>query len=116
MHRNSANFLIAFCAMALTLGCFWSSERESGSSAAEPDDATSNAATADAPASNENKTVSMKRPDKGDFIVEHLEVKTPKYIEIDKQVQSEKLLTKAADKLNRALILPHDIPHMHVNA
>jgi hypothetical protein len=108
MHRNSANFLIALGALALTLGCFWSSERQSGTSAAEPDDEASNLATA-APASNENKIVPVKRPDKGDFIVEHLEVKTPKYIEIDKQVQSEKLLTKAADKLNRALILPHDI-------
>jgi hypothetical protein len=109
MHRNTASLLIALGALALTLGCFWSSERESGTSAAEPDDATSNVASADAPASNENKTISMKKPDKGDFIVEHLEVKTPKYVEIDKQVQSEKLLTKAADKLNRALILPHDI-------
>lgn len=94
-------------ALLFTFGCFWSSDRESGTSAAEPDTESSNVAAA--PATNENKSTSGKKPDKGDFIVQHLEVKTPKYLEIDKQVQSEKLLTKAADKLNRALILPHDI-------
>lgn len=50
-----------------------------------------------------------KKKDEGDFLVDHLEVSTPRYIEIDRQVKEEKLLEKAAVKLNRALILPRDI-------
>ena len=107
MRRNAGNLFLAALALLFTFGCFWSSNRESGTSAADPDTESSNVTAA--PATNENRTISMKKPDKGDFVVEHLEVKTPKYLDIDKQVQSEKLLTKAADKLNRALILPHDI-------
>lgn len=54
-------------------------------------------------------TTPARNADAGDFIVEHLAVTTPRYIEIDSQVKNEKLLEKAADQLNRALILPHDI-------
>jgi len=108
MRRNIANLILAISSVALVLGCFWSSERDNGAPETEPDPEGSNAAAA--PVSNaENRAASTKRPDKGDFLVEHLEVKTPRYVEIDKQVQSEKLLVKAADKLNRALILPYNI-------
>jgi hypothetical protein len=108
MRRNVANLLVSLCALNLVLGCFWSSNRESGTSAAEPDVSESN--TSSEPVANsENRSASTKKADKGDFLVEHLEIKTPRYLEIDKQVQSEKLLPKAADRLNRALILPYDI-------
>jgi hypothetical protein len=108
MRRNIANLFVVISSIALVLGCFWSSERDNGSAETEPD--TEASKTAAAPNSNtENRMTAVKKPDKGDFVVEHLEVKTPRYVEIDKQVQSEKLLLKAADKLNRALILPHDI-------
>lgn len=50
-----------------------------------------------------------KQEDKGDFIVEHLDVKNARYAEFDRKVKEEKLLEKAADTLNRSLILPHDI-------
>src|SRR5687767_11377040 len=108
MLRKFGNLLIAFSALTFALGCFWSSNRESGTIAAEPDTSESNAAAAPV-TSSENRSGAVKKPDKGDFLVEHLAVKTPRYVEIDKQVQSEQLLTKAADQLNRALILPHDI-------
>lgn len=49
------------------------------------------------------------KTDKGDFVVEHLPVKNSRYQEIDRQVKEEKLLEKAADKLNRSLILPNDV-------
>jgi hypothetical protein len=39
----------------------------------------------------------------------HLGVKNSRYDEIDRQIKEEKLLEKAADKLNRSLILPNDI-------
>ena len=108
MQRIATNLLMAFGALAFATGCFWSSDRSSGTSAAEPEDTASNVA-ANSPANSENRSATPKRPDKGDFLVVHLEVKTPRYLEIDKQVQSEKLLSKAADKLNRALVLPYDI-------
>jgi hypothetical protein len=108
MRTNIFNLLLAACALAFATGCFWSSDR-SGTVAAEPDEeAVTNKAEEQAAASERNGNTS-KRADKGDFIVEHLEVKTPKYLEIDRQVRAEKLLSKAADRLNRALVLPHDV-------
>ena len=101
------SLFFALCALASTMGCFWSSER-SGTVAAEPGEPEHAAAGQPEPVS-ENRASVNKKPDKGDFIAEHLDVKTPKYLEIDKHVRSEMLLSKAADKLNRALILPHDI-------
>lgn len=59
--------------------------------------------------SGETKVDKTKKEDKGDFIVEHLEVQNPRYDELDRQIKEEKTLEKAADRLNRALILPQDI-------
>ncbi|MFL6467316.1 MAG: DUF4344 domain-containing metallopeptidase, partial [Pyrinomonadaceae bacterium] len=100
--------MVTLAALALVLGCFWSSERDPSVVGSEPAVYESNVSAAPAPDS-ETRPITSKRPDKGDFVVEHLDVKTPRYLEIDKQVRSEKLLSKAADKLNRALILPYDI-------
>lgn len=66
---------------------------------------------------NQSKVVSKdkdertknKKADEGDFIVEHIAVKNQRYAEIDRQIKEDKTLEKAADKLNRALILPNDI-------
>lgn len=63
----------------------------------------------DSAITNAQKSFENKREDKGDFIVEHLPVKNSRYEEIDRQIKDEKLLEKAADKLNRSLILPNDI-------
>jgi len=63
---------------------------------------------------NKNETLTKKfdedkKSDKGDFIVEYPKIKNSRYDEIDRQLKEEKLLEKAADKLNRSLILPYDI-------
>lgn len=50
-----------------------------------------------------------EKSDKGDFIVQHSKVGNSKFASIDKQIKDEKVLEKAADKLNRALSLPNDI-------
>ena len=42
-------------------------------------------------------------------MVKHLAVFNSHYNEIDRQIKDEKLLEKAADKLNSSLILPYDI-------
>lgn len=57
----------------------------------------------------EDKELINKKPDKGDFIVEHITVKNPRYEEIDRQIKEDNTLEKAAAKLNRSLILPNDI-------
>jgi hypothetical protein len=56
-----------------------------------------------------NNDLKNKRSDEGDFLVEHIPVQNSRYAEIDRQVKQEKLLERAADKLNRNLMLPYDI-------
>lgn len=104
MSENRQNLLIALFTLCLVAGCFCRSDRESQS---ERDDPVSTPAAA--PTASKQPSAGKKSSDAGDFLVEHLDVTTPRYIEIDKQVRSEKLLEKAADQLNRALILPENI-------
>ncbi len=58
---------------------------------------------------DEKEVADGKEKDRGDFIVEHLEVTNSRYEDIDKQIKQAKTLEKAAVKLNGALILPNDI-------
>jgi hypothetical protein len=104
MRRNLFNLALALGILFLVAGCFCRPDRETqpsnGQSQVESDDDQVDSATS-SPAAKKN--------DAGDFKVEHLGVTTPRYVEIDKQVREEKLLEKAADQLNRALVLPTDI-------
>lgn len=110
MNRNSFNLGIALCALVLVAGCFCRSDRESGPSSDSQPITTSSPPSQAPPANKQSTTASRdKKADNGDFLIEHLPVSTPRYVEIDKQVRNEKLLEKAADDLNRALILPEDI-------
>ncbi len=106
MPRNLTFFLTVTFAAALLSGCIWRSGR----------DAETNTETAAANASAPAAAPSPKRPssrfkqlDQGDFIVVHGKVNNPKYLGIDQQIKDEKLLEKAADKLNRGFILPKDV-------
>lgn len=110
MNRNLFNLGIALCALILVAGCFCRQDSDSGLSGDKPPVSSSTPAS-QAPSSNSSTTTQSKgkNPDKGDFLTEHLPVSTPRYVEIDRQVRNEKLLEKAADQLNRALILPEDI-------
>lgn len=107
MSGNSINLLLAGGVLILVSACFCRSDRAFD---VEPDPpAPSNrAANVSAPTGKQPATTSAK-PDNGDFVVEHLEVTTPKYVEIDRQVKNERLLQDAAAKLNKALALPDDI-------
>lgn len=109
MNRNLINLGLALCALILVAGCFCRSDRDSGLTGDAPPSTSST--PSQAPVANKSTTASSKdkNADNGDFLVEHLSVTTPRYIEIDKQVRNEKLLERAADQLNRALILPEDI-------
>ncbi len=107
MNRNSINLILALGTLFLVAGCFCNSDRNSGSTQDGP--VFSNSSP---PASNRTSTTSSdpsKKPDTGDFLVEHETVSTPRYVEIDRQVKDEKLLEKAASQLNAALSLPEDI-------
>lgn len=105
MDRNAANLLISLIFLILVAGCFCRSDRDTGSGPGVSDPGPANPSNP----SKSPTTNASKKPDNGDFLVEHLDVATPRYQEIDRQVRSEKLLEKAADDLNRALNLPEDI-------
>ncbi len=103
MDRNLTNLVLVLGLLFAITACVCRSDRdqESGSVTNEGS-ATNSSKTTDkssAPAAN----------DKGDFRVEHIDVESAKFADIDSQVRKEKLLEKAADQLNRSLMLPHDI-------
>jgi len=105
--KNTINLALAGTALLLVTACFCRSDRDFG--VANEANSNETATSAPAPDVAEKKPAPGKRADKGDFVVEHMTVTTPRYQEIDRQVQNEKILIKAAAKLNTALSLPHDI-------
>ncbi|MGH9949555.1 MAG: DUF4344 domain-containing metallopeptidase [Pyrinomonadaceae bacterium] len=108
-HKNLGNLLLVCFIISLVTACFCRSDRDLGTSGNEPTaPASKSNSTSNAPPES-TKTSAGKKEDDGDFIVEHLEVSTPRYKELDRQVKNEKLLIKAAAKLNLALSLPHDL-------
>ncbi|MGQ0540251.1 MAG: DUF4344 domain-containing metallopeptidase [Blastocatellia bacterium] len=107
MKRNLINLLFVSATLLLVAGCFCRSDRDFDTKSEGP--TAENVSKGPQSSKDPASASKSRKSDEGDFIVEHLDVTTPRYMEIDKQVKSEKLLTKAADKLNRALVLPHDI-------
>ena len=110
MRKNLVNFSIALGILFVITACVCKPERNGEPSSSDPtpspDIRSSNTSTKSSPATADQPG---KKKDEGDFIVEHVDITTSKYAEIDRQVRQEKLLEKAADGLNRALILPQDI-------
>lgn len=96
--------------MALSLlasaACIWRSGRDSASSS---DQAAANANAAAPSPEAVRPSARFKQPDQGDFVVVHEPVRDAKYAGIDQQIRDEKLLEKAADKLDRAFIMPRDV-------
>ncbi|HMQ02848.1 MAG TPA: DUF4344 domain-containing metallopeptidase [Pyrinomonadaceae bacterium] len=108
LSKNNLNLALAAGAILFVAGCFWS--RGPVSDSEEPSaNVEAPAIEYETPGSRPSDTAQGKRKDEGDFIVQHLEVATPRYREIDRQVKDAKLLEDAADKLNHALSLPRDI-------
>jgi hypothetical protein len=105
---NLLNLSIAVGVLFLATACFCTADREPGDDPPDVYVNQSNTGTA-APKSDAPSNPAGKKKDEGDFIVEHLDIETPRYKEIDRQVKDAKLLEGAADKLNQALILPRDI-------
>jgi hypothetical protein len=113
LSRNVFNLCLIAVVFIFITACVCKSQRDFGFETNESDNANlsnsgetsdSNAATLKSDAKNDDKN-----QDKGDFIVEHTGVKNSHYAEIDRKIKQDKTLEKAADQLNRSLILPHDI-------
>lgn len=105
MSRNFVN-LIYVLAVLLIIACACRAGRDSDEN---PPDAANQAETSQIPVKSNANPANNKNKDNGDFIVEHITVENPRYLEVDRQVKEEKLLEKAARKLNSALILPNDL-------
>lgn len=104
MRPNFLNLLFIGAVLVFVTACFCSSGRDED---APPSRSAANTAGTEETASG--SPLAGRKKDDGDFVVEHSEVTTAKYEEIDRQVKDKKLLEKAAEKLNRALVLPTDI-------
>lgn len=100
--RNIFNLFLVFLVLTVITACVCRKDRDGGD--------TGRSATETAPA-GETTVIAEKdtKEDKGDFIVEHLGVNNPRYQELDRRIRQDKTLEKAADQLNRSLILPNDI-------
>ncbi len=108
MRQNLVNLIFIATVLFLATACFCSSDRDGESNSPDVYIDEANKAAAPQP-NNTSASAPKKKNDAGDFKVEHLDIETPRYKEIDRQVKADKLLELAAEKLNRALILPHDI-------
>ncbi|CAN5788863.1 hypothetical protein BH20ACI4_BH20ACI4_12510 [soil metagenome] len=103
--HNLFNLIFISALLVLITACVCQSDRNN------PENAPANTAPVSQTDTNssEPKKDKNKKEDRGDFIVEHLPVQNPRYNELDRQIKQEKTLEKAADRLNRSLILPQDI-------
>jgi len=107
MQRNFVNLALVAAILFVVVACVCPSQKNQSSSQTDPEDKPSTT-TAEKP-SDTTSTTAGKKKDDGDFIAQHDSVSSSRYTEIDKQIKKEKLLERAADGLNQALILPHDI-------
>jgi len=106
MHRNLTNLIIVFGLVFVITACVCKSDRENETQTPAPSESPSPAANkSTAPTTGSTAT----KKDEGDFKVSYIDVTNAKYAEIDRQVKKAKLIENAAERLNRALILPYDI-------
>jgi hypothetical protein len=115
MSRNLFNVFAVFLILIVITACVCNTDRFANQSVPENNSKTVENKSNDEEKSkekdnkNEKDESKGKEKDRGDFIVEHIEVKNPRYEDIDRQIREAKTLEKAAVKLNNALILPNDI-------
>jgi len=105
MRKNLINLAFVAAVLFVVVACVCPSQRNQSSTQDVQDDVPS---TTTQRQPDSTSTVN-KKTDEGDFIAQHESVSNSRYLELDKQVKREKLLERAADGLNQALILPHDI-------
>ncbi|HBE83782.1 MAG TPA: hypothetical protein DDW24_13550 [Blastocatellia bacterium] len=106
MQRNIANLLIAGALLLIVTACFCRSDRDQQSTDGDEPELKP---VESSPVTNRELQPPQLRQDAGDFIVLQSKESVSRYRAIEQHVQSNKMLEKAAEDLNRALILPHDI-------
>ncbi|CAN5601478.1 hypothetical protein BH24ACI2_BH24ACI2_14100 [soil metagenome] len=111
MSRNFFNLCTVLLILFIITACVCRSDRNSGRSVNTKLIASNTDSEEQTQVNviSESDNAKKKKADRGDFIVQHDEVKNPRYKEIDRQIKEEKELEKAAQRLNQSLILPHDI-------
>ncbi len=112
MNRNIINVCAIILMLFVITACVCNSDRYANQSVPESNSKTVENKSVDEEKNDKNKdkdTANGKEKDRGDFIVEHLEVKNRRYEDLDAQIKQAKTLEKAAVKLNGALSLPNDI-------
>lgn len=107
MQRNLVNLALVAAVLFVVVACVCPSQRNQSSTETDPGDKPST--TAEKPSDQTSTSTNVRKKDEGDFIAQQETVSNSRYAEIDKQVKREKLLERAADGLNQALILPRDI-------
>lgn len=109
IRQNRLNLLLVLGIMFLILGCMCNTDRNGTGELSRDPAADSTPAEDDGGDDGGGETKEGRNEDKGDFVVERTDVENPNFELIHEEIKNEKILEKAADKLNRTLILPHDI-------
>lgn len=108
MSRNLFNLVAVFSILIVITACVCDSDRNADQGSTSDGSRTNSENTVDGKTVDKDGKSSTEK-DRGDFIVEHVDVKNPKYQELDDSIREGKTLEKAAERLNRALSLPNDI-------
>ena len=110
MNPNHLNLCAVLLILIIITGCVCRSDRDNGEIEPTSSPTSANLVEKTTPLikdiSDDDKN---KKKDEGDFKVEHIAVKDPRYLDFDRKIKEKKELEKAADRLNQALILPNDI-------
>jgi len=109
MQRNVVNLSLVLGILFVITACVCPSQRNQSSGETNTTDQPTVASRSTPDKTTGTTSGKDRKKDDGDFIAQHETVSSTRYIEIDKQIKQEKLLERAADGLNQALILPHDI-------
>ncbi|MCC6826287.1 MAG: DUF4344 domain-containing metallopeptidase [Acidobacteria bacterium] len=106
MSRNVINLLGVAAILTVITACVCNPGKNTNNSGgASPSPSASPSAS---PESTKSRNAS-ENEDKGNFVVEHVDVQDPAYEKIDAAIRKNRILEDAADDLNSALSLPRDI-------
>ncbi|MCO6510382.1 MAG: hypothetical protein J5I65_06280 [Aridibacter famidurans] len=110
LSKNKLNLLIVLGTLVLILGCMCDPNRnDSGDLSLSSDSNSEDSTDRDDSDSGDDSGKTGRKDDKGDFVVESTDVENPNFEAVHREITRARVLEKAADKLNRTLILPHDI-------
>lgn len=110
LSKNKLNLLIVLGTLVLILGCMCDPNRnDSGDLSLSSESNSEDSTDRDDSDSGDDSGKTGRKDDKGDFVVESTDVENPNFEGVHREITRAKVLEKAADKLNRTLILPHDI-------